>query len=198
MCRLSRNLEASISWNPQGLSRPVTGIALISPSEIYKWIQLNHPEGLIKTTEGKRQDTSVTVEAVTCETRARYLINQKQVSKYLTAEWRFQWLMLKKPEVRNCKHVKQMNLNFTGDRECNSQAFFTILHIYTSLQPWCAFVVHGRFQVVAPCTAVWGPAVWGGGAGGEQRFLLCIRFFVQSISYVNSYISLPAISIDYM
>jgi hypothetical protein len=26
MCRLSRNLGASTSWNPQGLSRPVMGL----------------------------------------------------------------------------------------------------------------------------------------------------------------------------
>jgi hypothetical protein len=26
MCRLSRNLEASTSWNPKGLSRPVMGL----------------------------------------------------------------------------------------------------------------------------------------------------------------------------
>jgi len=36
---------------------------------------LYHPEGFNKTTEGKRQDTSVKIEAVTCETRARYLLN---------------------------------------------------------------------------------------------------------------------------
>jgi len=28
MCRLSRNLGASISWKPQGLSRPVMGLIL--------------------------------------------------------------------------------------------------------------------------------------------------------------------------
>ena len=31
MCRLSRNLRASTSWNPQGLSRPVMGLLYLSP-----------------------------------------------------------------------------------------------------------------------------------------------------------------------
>jgi hypothetical protein len=30
MCRLSRNLGASTSWNPKGLSRPVTGLLYLS------------------------------------------------------------------------------------------------------------------------------------------------------------------------
>jgi len=37
MCRLSWNLAASPSWNPQGLSRPVNGIAL-SLVDKEKWI----------------------------------------------------------------------------------------------------------------------------------------------------------------
>ena len=31
MCRLSRNLGASTSWNPQGLSRPVMGLVYLLP-----------------------------------------------------------------------------------------------------------------------------------------------------------------------
>jgi len=31
MCRLSRNLGASTSWNPQGLSRPVMGLLYLLP-----------------------------------------------------------------------------------------------------------------------------------------------------------------------
>jgi hypothetical protein len=31
MCRLSRNLGASNSWNPQGLSRPVMGLLYLLP-----------------------------------------------------------------------------------------------------------------------------------------------------------------------
>jgi hypothetical protein len=30
MCRLSRNLEASTSWNPKGLSKPVMGLLYLS------------------------------------------------------------------------------------------------------------------------------------------------------------------------
>jgi hypothetical protein len=35
MCRLSRNLGASISWNPKGLSRPVMGLLYLLPTIIY-------------------------------------------------------------------------------------------------------------------------------------------------------------------
>ena len=132
------------------------------------------PEGLIKTAEGKRQITSVKIEAVKCEKRTWYRLNRKQESKRLTAERCFQWLMFTTPEILNCEHVEHMNLNFTRFQKCNPNAFFTILHIHTSLQHWRGFVVHGRFQVVAPCTVLWGPAVWGEGRG--QIFWLCVRF----------------------
>ena len=41
MCRLSWNLGASTCWNPQGLSRPCTGIALPLPLRIYFNIHVN-------------------------------------------------------------------------------------------------------------------------------------------------------------
>jgi hypothetical protein len=34
MCRLSRNLGASASWNPQGLSRPVMGLRYLYCTEL--------------------------------------------------------------------------------------------------------------------------------------------------------------------
>jgi hypothetical protein len=39
MCRLSRNLGASTSWNPKGLSRPVMGLLYLLRQALMKtWI----------------------------------------------------------------------------------------------------------------------------------------------------------------
>jgi hypothetical protein len=42
MCRLSRNLEASTSWNPKGLSRPVMGLLLLYSVSHLLHITLHH------------------------------------------------------------------------------------------------------------------------------------------------------------
>jgi hypothetical protein len=36
MCRLSKNLEASTDWNPQGLSRPVMGLLYLTRLKVPK------------------------------------------------------------------------------------------------------------------------------------------------------------------
>jgi hypothetical protein len=39
MCRLSRNLGASTSWNPKGLSRPVMGLLYLYQKQHSCWLQ---------------------------------------------------------------------------------------------------------------------------------------------------------------
>ena len=51
MCRLSRNLGASTSWNPQGLSRPVMGL-------LYLYLY-HEPENLLPVCNFTRKNLHV-------------------------------------------------------------------------------------------------------------------------------------------
>ena len=147
-------------------------------------------KGTIKTTEGKRQDTSVKIEAVTCETRARYLLNQKQVPN----RWpTFPVVNLEKGWSSQLKTRETDEPNFHRSSKVQLISFlyyFTHPYFVTALVcVCCTRPVSGcgtLYGCMGPRCLRW----WE-----RQRFWLCVRFFVQSISYVNSYISLPAFSI---
>jgi len=52
MCQLSWNLEASTSWNPGGLSRPVMGLLYLLYTHVELVHQMCNPVSLFKPDEG--------------------------------------------------------------------------------------------------------------------------------------------------
>jgi hypothetical protein len=113
MCRLSRNLGASTSWNAQGLPRPVTGIALpllqkveySPPSRVdlkkrlsFNFYEANGNDSLVVIRAGIR------VEGKHCKCNAKRTLSASKTStvrpdatnpKYLrntnNSAWRFRW-----------------------------------------------------------------------------------------------------------
>jgi hypothetical protein len=64
----------------------------------------------------------------------------------------------------------------------------TILHMYTSLQPWCAFVVHGRVKVVAPIRLHGAPLseVWEGAKILVVCQNFCPKYFVCKFLHLSA------------